>query len=541
MNLRLRSIAIAAILPWVGFAEGTAPALAAGSPNVLFIICDDLNDTVEGMGGHPQARTPNIDRLMRSGVRFTNAHCADPVCGPSRASLWTGLYPHTTGVYGHDQNNYTWRDSPVLKNAVTMFEHFEANGYETYATGKIFHNNHHTVPLFRKRGRYDRFGVNASFGPYPWDGKARYGFNVPHPSMKRPWGINGFEVFVPLSDVPHVPADSEQGTPGFDGWIDHGRPFRYEGPDDRALMTDERSAEWACQRLAETHDKPFFITVGFMRPHCPWVVPQEYFDMFPLDEIQFPPYLENDLEDCGRFIRQIKQKSSWYTRLERLREAYPGQEGWKRWIRGYLASVAFVDGQLGKVLDAVDESDYARNTIIVFTSDHGFHMGEKDLLIKKTVWEESTRVPLIIHAPGVAQGGRESEHPVSLVDLYPTLVDLCGLPPDPNCDGNDRPLDGHSLRPLLLDPAKGAWDGPPVALSVIEGGQPVAIGEIPPVDRQHFTVRSQHWRYCLWAGGEEELYDHRADPHEWHNLAGDREHVKVKQELREELRKLTGR
>jgi arylsulfatase A-like enzyme len=237
----------------------------------------------------------------------------------------------------------------------------------------------------------------------------------------------------------------------------------------------------------------------------------------------------------------MKERSSWYTRLERLREAYPGQEGWKRWIRGYLASVAFVDDQLGKVLDALDKSAHAEKTIVVFTSDHGFHMGEKDLLIKKTVWEESTRVPLIMRVPGVAQPSQRCEQPVSLVDLYPTLIDLCGLPTDPNREGNGRALDGHGLRPLLADPDGDTWNGPPVALSVIEGGDSVEIGEMAPVERQHFTVRSRHWRYCLWANGEEELYDHRTDPHEWHNLAAVPEQTKVKAELREEMRKLTGR
>ena len=515
--------------------------LAADRPNVLFVICDDLNDTVEGLGGHPQARTPNIDRLIRSGVRFVNAHSSNPVCGPSRASLWSGLYPHTSGMYGYNQNGYTWRDSPVLKDAVTMFEHFRKHGYETYATGKIFHNNHHTVPLFREQGQYDRFGVDDSFGPFPWDGKARNGYSVSHPSMKSPWGANGFEVFVPLSDVPQVPPDPSKNKPGFDGWIDYGQPFRYDGPNDRDLMTDERSAKWASEQLAANHQKPFFMTVGFMRPHSPWVVPQKYFDLFPLDKIEFPPFLANDLEDCGQPIWQMKETVIHYSRLERLREAYPGKEGWKRWIRAYLASVAFVDDQLGRVLDALENSRYADNTIIVFTSDHGFHMGEKDLLFKKTIWEESTRVPLVIHAPGIAEPGQKCEQPVSLVDLYPTLIDLCGLPPEPNQHGNGRNLDGHSLRPLLTKPEAGIWDGPPVALSVIEGGVPVEIGAIAPLSQQHFTVRSIDWRYSLWANGEEELYDHRTDPQEWHNLAADPAHATIKDELREELRRLTGR
>jgi choline-sulfatase len=254
-----------------------------------------------------------------------------------------------------------------------------------------------------------------------------------------------------------------------------------------------------------------------------------------LESIQLPPYLENDLEDCGRFITKMKAKSPWYTRLERLREAYGGEQGWKRWIQGYLASVAFVDEQLGTVLDALDKSPHAANTVVVFTSDHGFHMGEKDLLLKKTVWEESTRVPLVIRAPGVGRPGGQCDHPVSLVDLYPTLIDLCGLGADPNRDGNGERLNGCSMRPFLIDPVDGRWEGPAVALSVIEGGDAVEIGEIAPVARQHFTVRSRHWRYCLWNNGEEELYDHRTDPHEWHNLAARPEHTQIKQQLRQQL------
>jgi arylsulfatase A-like enzyme len=515
-------------------------AEAADRPNVLFIICDDLNDTIEGMGGHPQAKTPNIDHLCQSGVRFLNAHCANPVCGPSRASLWTGLYPHTTGIYGHNQNKFTWRDSPVLKNAVCLFEHFQANGYTTYASGKIFHNNHHTVPLFRQQSQHDRFGAPASFGPFPWDGKARHGFNVRHPSMKRPWGENGFETFAPLSDVPRVPADPEKSIPGFDGWYDRGKLFRYNGPDDRERMVDEFSADWFVERMAEQHETPFLITIGFLRPHCPWIAPQKYFDMFPLEDVQFPPYLQGDLNDCAGVISGLKRENSWYRRFERLQQAYPGDEGWRRWIQGYLACVAFVDDQLGRLLRSLEESPYARNTIVVFTSDHGFHMGEKNLLCKKTVWEESTRVPLVIRAPGVTESGGTCRHPVSLVDLYPTLVDLCGLPEQPNADGNGYALDGYSLRPFLDDPDAKSWEGPAAALSCIEGGDPVETGVIAKPKRQHFAVRGPRFRYALWNTGEEELYDHNNDPHEWRNLAGRPEYADVQKLLRTALLDMSG-
>ena len=238
---------------------------------------------------------------------------------------------------------------------------------------------------------------------------------------------------------------------------------------------------------------------------------------------------------------ELKYENSWYRRLERLREAYPADEGWRRWLQGYLACVAFVDDQLGSILDSLAKSPYAENTIVVFTSDHGFHMGEKDLLCKKTVWEESTRVPLVIRVPGVTQPGGICRHPVSLVDLYPTLVDLCELPGQPNADGNGYQLDGHSLRTFLEDPAAKSWEGPAVALSCIEGGDPVETGVIAARQRQHFTVRGPRFRYVLWNTREEELYDHNIDPHEWRNLAGQPEHADVQQRLRQALLDMSGR
>jgi arylsulfatase A-like enzyme len=502
-------------------------------PNILFIICDDLNDSVEGMGGHPQALTPSIDRLTSEGVRFQNAHCAAPLCGPSRASLWTGIYPHKSGILGYDQSNYTWRDSPVLRDAITLFEHFSANGYDIFTTGKVFHNNHHTAELVWSLSGKEAFAANSTFGPFPWNGKTR----VEHPSMKVPWGLSRFEVFAPLSDVPDVLPVPGAGIPGYKGWHLWDKPFRYNGPNDRDLMPDEKSAKWAVEKLNEDHEKPFVLTVGFMRPHTPWIAPDEFFDMHPLDSVQLPPYLFNDLEDCGPLNPyNFYDQPGTRNRFHRLIAAYPDNEGWRRAVQGYLACVSFVDHQIGKVLDALEASKYADNTIIVFTSDHGFHLGEKNHLHKNTIWEESTRVPLVIKIPGNKRYSNQTCHqPVSLIDLYPTLIDLCDLPESPNKQGNKMELDGESIKGLIMNPKEGMLNGREVVLTAVMGFSKVNIGDIAPPDEQHFTVRSQNFRYVLWADGFEELYDHRNDPHEWHNLVNNEDYQKIKMDLKEQM------
>lgn len=509
-------------------------------PNILLVICDDLNDSVQGMGGHPQALTPNMDRFAKSAVRFSNAHSNSPLCGPSRASLWTGLYPHTTGYYGRDQNDNHWRNNPVMKNTVTLFEHFERSGYRLYGTGKIFHNNQATKQLFDRPDRSNGFGQPMSYGPYPWDGKSDWPWLLRHPSMPQPWGVNVFETFAPLSDVPVVEPDPAKGTPGFSGWWDKGGPFHYSDREDRDQMPDELSAEWAISQLEEHGSGPFFMTVGFVRPHSPWIVPEEYFDLFPLDEVELPPYLEDDLLDVPNIFLETKYSESngQGDKMTRLRDAYEGEEGWKRWIQGYLASVAFVDAQFGRVLTALEKSSHRENTIVILTSDHGYHMGEKDWLFKLTTWEESTRVPLVLRPARSKTAASAIDHPVSLVDLYPTLIDLCGLSPDPNSGGNTLPLDGHSLRSFLGISETQAWRGPEVALSCIYGEYPVGRDEAGKVEEQHFTVRSRDWRYVLCNNGEEELYDHRSDPHEWQNLAKEDAYKSTKARLKTQLQEL---
>jgi len=532
----LRSLAaggLALALPGARAASAaTAPAAAAKRrrPNVVLIVCDDLNDYVTGMGGHPQAKTPNMTRLAAGGVRFRRAYSNNPVCAPSRGSFFTGIYPHTSRLIHFGK----WYENEVLTGSRTLQEHFQANGYRTLGTGKLMH--HHRPQA------WDEYGYRANYGPFAYNGKQTVG----HPSVPEPYrsigAVDGS--FAPLSDVPSVPAGN--GAPGYTGWIDTPdwktrRPLRYVGETDRDPLPDERCADWAVDRLrrlsGEKPDRPFFLAVGFIRPHTPLYAPKRFFDMFPLDEVRLPVIQPGDAADTHyKDVYSPEQKGLRYFRL--LKESYPTlEEGLRTYVRAYLACVAFVDEQVGKVVDAVDRSPFADNTIIVLTSDHGYNLGQKDYLFKNSLWEESGRVPLVIRAPGVAKAGGAAEHPVSLVDLYPTLADLCGLEGDTRKNARGAPVDGHSLRPFLTDPSAETWDGPVGALTVIKAqGRP---SERP--FEHHYSLRTRRWRYTLYNNGAEELYDHDADPREWTNLAGDPRCARAKADLKAELFRMTGR
>lgn len=503
----------------------------ASQPNVLFIICDDLNDSIEGMGGHPQARTPNIHRLMARGVQFTNAHSTDPICAPARASLFSGMYPHHSGVIDFKPCS----SSELLKNSASLFEHFKSNGYDIYGTGKLYHFENEFEHIWKNEDGSANRGVRTEYGPFPYNGKDA-NMTVVHPSLgfieelitdheDKMWTARGEHSFGPLSDIPADPKYR-----GWQGWRHFGKEFRYKSDADRDPMADELSAEWASQVLAREHKKPFILGVGMVRPHTPLYVPRKYFDLFPVNEIQLPPYKADDLDDCRDFIKLILQygfdRHCLYTKTGL----------WKRFIQAYLASVAFADEQVGRVLDALERSPYAGNTIVVLTSDHGFHMGEKSYNFKLTNWEEATRVPLVVAAPGIGKKGSTCDHPVSHIDIYPTLVDLCGLPGNPNVGKSGVPLDGHSIQPFLKNPSNGKWDGPDVALIATFGSSKPEGGQY-----HNFSVRSRRWRYTLYENGAEELYDHQNDPNEWTNLAKDARRSAVKEELRKKLLAMIGR
>ncbi|HUU91601.1 MAG TPA: sulfatase [Phycisphaerae bacterium] len=517
---------LAAALP---SAYATAAARKPTSPNVVMIVIDDLNDYVTGMGGHPQAKTPHMAKLAASGVQFRRAYSNNPICAPSRGSLFTGIYPHTSRLIHFGK----WYENEVLANSRTLMEHFRANGYRAMGTGKLLHH-------FRPHV-WDEFGHRANYGPFAYDGKQTVG----HPSVPEPFRSIGpvDGSFAPISDVPSVPPSDE--APGYTGWIDTPdwktrRPLRYVSETDRDLLPDERCAQWAVekiQHLAQQKPRqPFFLGVGFIRPHTPLYAPKRFFDMFPPEDIRLPVIQPGDAADTHyKDVFSPEQKGLRYFRL--LKESYPTlDEGLKTYVRAYLACVAFVDEQVGKVVDAVDQSGLREDTIILLTSDHGYNLGQKDYLFKNSLWEESGRVPLIVRAPGVGKAGAVVEHPVSLVDVYPTLADLCGLQGDTRKNAKGAPPDGHSLRPFLADPQTDKWEGSEAALTVIKAENRSS----EKIHQHHYSVRTRRWRYTLYNNGSEELYDHDTDPREWTNLAGDTRYRDAKADLKALLFRMTG-
>ena len=435
-------------------------------PNVLFLAVDDMKDWVGCLGGYEgRVHTPNIDRLAEQGMLFSNAHCPSPKCAPSRAAVMTGLRPSTTGLY---DNGHWWL--PNLPNVVTMPRHFHSHGYRVVGAGKIFH---HTA------------GNNP---PNQWDDYLRLTFR------NDPW-FRGVKLNYPWSEFgPNPPGFPFSGVDGLGHENDWGSL-----PISAADYDDALSADYAVRFLSNPQQQPFFLACGIFRPHLPWYVPEKFFDKYPLEAIRLPTVLENDVEDVPAVGRKLAaaRRGDWDT----IRRA----DRWKQAVRAYLASITFADEQLGRVLDALEASPHADRTVVVLWSDHGWHLGEKDHWHKSTLWEEATRVPLIIDVPDLASG--ECTRPVSLVDLFPTLCAVCALDPLASHDG-------VSLLPLLFDP-QASWDRP----AVIE------------YQSGNAAVRSDRYRYIRYRDGSEELYDHRTDPHEWHNLAGDAAYAAVVGEL----------
>lgn len=526
-----------ALFVFLGLFSVEAGGKSVDRPNVILLIADDLNDAVEGFSGHEQAATPHIARLAEQGTRFLNAHANAPICGPSRASFLTGLHPLTSGLYGHRQQVNHWRNNAVLKDAVTFLEHFKSNGYKVYGTGKIYHNGHEDDRVWTD------LGEPASFGPYPWDGVYKTPWGAigwqPHPALPEPLRKEWGQGFGPLSQIPEYASDPVSGAPGYRGWVLGDGPFRYESETERDLVPDELNTKYVVDLLEQSHAEPFFIACGFNRPHTPLYAPKEYFDRFPLESIKLPPWLENDLDDVptafSTGVTQGSDRDVGPYKFRALMEA-GGEEMWKKWIQAYLACVALVDDQVGAVMAALEASPFKDNTIVILVGDHGYHMGEKNYLFKNSLWEEGTRVPFIVNLPGGAGTLDSVSDPVSLVDLYPTLVDLCGLADQPNVKTNGLPLDGRSLAAYAL---KGATPKPlnwyEGALLAVAGDQPLELDEAGPADDQHWSLRTRRYRYTLANTGEEELYDHQNDPHEWKNLADDPAVEGLKQRLKKEL------
>jgi iduronate 2-sulfatase len=512
--MTLRTISLAIFL-----AIDTTFALA--KPNVILIVCDDLNTDIEGFGGHPQSQTPNISRLMDSGVSFQQMHCTIPICAPSRSSFFTGIYPHTSNNFGMDN----WNQNSVLANSKTIFAHFQENGYRTIGTGKLMHHHAHAD--------WDEFREEADYGPYAHNGTQQ----VPHPMTPAPlrndFGkIDGsFGPFVSLQGKDF--GDGKRYTWQRGNWKDiYDMSFPQKGA--RDLTADEANAQWAVEKLKgysdESNAKPFFMGIGFMRPHTPLIVPQRFYDQYPLESLELPKILQGDAEDTyltksrGGNDRGLKLFNS-------LVASYDGdvELALKHFTQAYLACVASIDELIGIILDAVDQSPLKDNTIIVFTSDHGWGTGPKDYVYKNSLWEESTRVPFIIRAPGVAKKGADVEHPTSLVDLYPTLIELCGLSGDTRRNEQGAVIDGNSLVPLMINPVIDDWGGPEGALTAIHKWK-----DMDPM-MQNYSLRTKDWRYIRYYTGDEELYDHRSDLLEWDNLASNPEYTAKLASFRKQL------
>ena len=514
-------------------------------PNVVLIMVDDLNDYPEIFNGHPQAKTPNIKKLASSGVSFLKAYSNDPMCGPSRASMITGVYPHNSSNFWQE----SWLKNEVLSNTKTIMEKFKENGYDVIGSGKILHHN--------KKEIWSEFKHNADYGPVAYKGKHEKGKKgVAHPDVPKPFReigqIDGS--FGPFKNLKNIKIDGEQLSWAYGGSRGY-KKFKYNSEEDRDLTPDEINAQWAEDRLnklAKSNiDKPFFLAVGFLRPHTPLVAPQKYFDMYPLEDIQLANILENDKDDTFRNYDSLIEKDSessssntlthknlkkrWIRMFYDLEESYKDpEEGLRRFTQAYLACVSAVDDNIGQVMNAIDNSKLKDNTIVVLVSDHGWTMGEKDHVYKNSLWEESTRVPMSIRAPGISKPNSKVEHPVSLIDIYPTLLDLADLDNKTAKNQKGKSLDGHSLRPFLEDPDTKDWNGPKGALSVVYSSDKNKNNTA----NHHYSLRTKDWRYIIYDSGNEELYNNNSDPKEWNNLLYNKTHPK-RNEMVEILKEMT--
>ena len=431
---------LGAFLPAVARAAAAPPQ----KPNVLFIAIDDLRDWVGYFGHNLQTKTPNFDRLSKLGVSFTRAYCASPVCNPSRAALMSGMRPSTTGVY---ENNVDFR--PIIPADKMLTTAFRNAGYRVTGSGKIYHE------AYRRDSEWDDYlqregGGNARLRPGQNDG---------------------------VGGIKFAPLDCKDED-----------------------LPDWTIADYGIAELAKKHTQPFFLGVGFHKPHLPWNVPQKWFDLFPLSSIQLPPYLESDLDDIPPAGVRMAHPETDHVPMQKSGR-------WKEAIQAYLATIAYCDMNLGRVLDAYEKSPDRANTILCLWSDHGWHLGEKHHWRKFALWEESTRSPFIWIVPGLTKPGTICERTIDYMGIFPTLTELCGIP-------LPKHVEFESFAALLANP-QAAWDKPAVTT----------------YRYKNHTVRTAGWRYIRYANGDEELYDETKDPNEYVNLAAKPEFAARKTEL----------
>jgi arylsulfatase A-like enzyme len=435
---------------------------------VLFIAIDDLNDWVGALAGASQAQsaTPRMDKFTRSGsVVFQQANCAGPVCCPSRSALLSGFLPNRSGVYGNSQNML---DSKLVQTHYTLPEYFSKHGYRTSSTGKIFHKH---------------AGDEGHWAFDEWvatEGGSGSQVDPEHLTSRNKNLVNGKPA--------HFPPWKRAGNEGGDG--EGGTEFAWgpsRGPKEESR--DWKAAAWAAAQVAEPSTRPFFLALGISKPHLPWYVPKEYYDRHPLEIIKLPEFRLDDLGDIVDAKGEAK-----FTPSADFRWVQQDTNLFKSAVQAYLAASSAADDCVGHVLDALEKSPARDNTIVVIWGDHGWHLGEKLRFRKATLWAESTRLPLIIRVPGM-KARQDCSRLVNLIDLYPTLIDLCGLPPKPE-------IDGRSIAPLLRD-SKTPWPYPSIT---VEG-------------EGNASVRDERWYFIRYQDGTEEFYDMERDPMQWTNLA----------------------
>jgi iduronate 2-sulfatase len=477
------------LLPCIGYAQPPGQAPPA-RPNVLLIMSDDLNDDMMTFG-HPVVKTPHLERLASRGVRFERAYTQFALCNPSRASYMTGLRPDTIRVY--DLGTH-FREA--VPDVVTLPQMFTRAGYYAARVGKIYH---YGVP--------SQIGTSGLDDPESWD----HAIN--------PQGVD-------------VDEGAKVAFAGPSRALGSSLSY-YASPEPDEAHTDGLVATETIALIEQNRDRPFFIAAGFYRPHCPFIAPQKYFDLYP-DLSRMPV-----MEFSEMLLRQSPTASRgivWNVPEDEQREA----------LRAYYASITFMDAQVGRLLDALDHLGLADNTIVVFMSDHGYHLGDHGgLWMKQSLFERSLRTPLLVAGPGVSARGQASRRIVELLDLYPTLADLTGVAPPAG-------LEGRSLRPLLHDPhaewnyaafsqtrrALASLDGRGGRGGRAGGAGPAAAGDGPAVG---YSVRTERWRYIEWDGGRvgQELYDAINDPGEIRNLADVPFYTPVIAEMRQLLAPIT--
>ena len=468
MRGHLARVASAALLCVASFGTAVAQPTQARRPNVLLIMADDLNTDL-GTFGHPLVKTPNLDRLAARGVRFDRAYTQFPLCSPSRVSLLTGLRPDTTRIYDL-QTDFR----KVIPDVVTLPQMFRRNGYFVARVGKIYHY-----------GNPGQIGTSGLDDPASWE------------AFVNPRGIDKDEE----TQLTNLTPTRQLGS----------ALAYYASPASDDEHTDGKVAAETIALIEKSKDRPFFIGAGFYRPHCPYIAPRKYFDMYPLDKIPAPASPRDS----------TLPPAAWFTTPPHWGVDEQGQ---RESIRAYYASISFLDANVGRLLDALQRLGLTDSTIVVFISDHGYHLGEQGQWMKQTLFERSARAPLLVAAPGISSRGRSTSRIVEFLDVYPTLAELASVPAP---DG----LHGRSLVPLLKNPSA-KWDHP--ALTQVRRG---------PAESTYmgYSIRTEKWRYTEWENGKRgvELYDEAADPRELKNIAADPKHSKVIVEMQALLRRVS--